>query len=86
MRIFLYEWTVLVRVCEVVRLTDTASVELLFNIYTSGIETFVISWDKLLYPCVVVICRLGLEPLCDTLLSVILKKLTLAGQFSTAVS
>ena len=28
-----------------------ASVELFFNIFTSGIETFVISWDQLLYPC-----------------------------------
>ena len=27
--------------------TDTASVELFFNIFTSGIETFVIPWDQL---------------------------------------
>ena len=43
---------------------DTASVELFFNILTSGIETFVIPWEQLLYPCVVEVCRLGLEPLC----------------------
>ena len=45
--------------------------------------TFVIPWDQLLYPCVVEVCRLGLEPLCDTHhcdLSVILKTLTLTGQ------
>ena len=29
--------------------TDTASVELLFNIFTSGSETFVISWDQLFF-------------------------------------
>ena len=29
--------------------TDTASVELFFIIFTSGIETFVIPWDQLLY-------------------------------------
>ena len=28
----------------------TASIELFFNIVTSGIETFVIPWDQLLYP------------------------------------
>ena len=62
--------------------TDTASVELFFNILTSGIETIFLPWNQRLYPCVVEVCRLGLEPLCDThlRLSVILKKLTLAGQ------
>ena len=62
--------------------TDTASVELFFNIFTSGIETFVILWDQLLYPCVVEVCRLGLEPLCDShlRLSVILKTLKLIEQ------
>ena len=30
--------------------TDTASVELFFNIFTSRIETFVIPWNQLLYP------------------------------------
>ena len=62
--------------------TDTASVELFFNIFTSGIETFVIPWDQRLYPYVVKVCRLGLEPLCDThlRLSAILKTLTLTGQ------
>ena len=30
--------------------TDTASVELFFNIFTSGIDTFVIPWNRLLYP------------------------------------
>jgi hypothetical protein len=44
---------------------DAASVQLFFNIFTPGIETFVIPWDKLLYTCVVVVCHLGLEPLCD---------------------
>ena len=62
--------------------TDTVSVELFFSIFTSGIETFVIPWDQLLYPCVVEVYCLGLEPLCDThlRLSVILKALTLTGQ------
>ena len=62
--------------------SDTASVELFFNIFTSGIETFAIPWDQLLYPCVVEVCRLELEPLCDTHhhLSVIVKTLTLTGQ------
>ena len=61
---------------------DTVSVELFFNIFTSGIETFVIPWDQLLYPCVVEVCRQGLEPLCDTHLRlyVTLKTLTLTGQ------
>ena len=50
--------------------------------FTSGIETFVIPWDQLLYPCVIEVCHLGLEPLCDThlCLSVILKTLMLTGQ------
>ena len=62
--------------------TDTASVELFFNILFTGIETFVIPWDQFMYPCVVDVCRLGLKPLCDThvRLSVILKTLTLTGQ------
>ena len=29
---------------------DTASVVLFFNIFTYGIETFVILWDQSLYP------------------------------------
>ena len=42
----------------------------IFNIFTFGIETFVIPWDQFLYPCVVEVCRLGLEPLyCGTLIS-----------------
>ena len=49
-------------------------------------QSFVIPWDQILYPCVIEVCLLGLEPLCDTLLSVILKKLTLTGQVSTVVS
>ena len=65
--------------------TDTASVELFFNIFTSGIKTFAILSDKLLYPCVVEVCRLGLEPLCDTHLYVILKILMLIGQESFEV-
>ena len=62
--------------------TGTVSVELFFNIIIPGIETFVISMDKLLYPCVVEVCRLGLEPPCDIhlRLPVILKVLTLTGQ------
>ena len=42
--------------------TDTASVVLFFNIFTYGTETIVLPWDQLLYPCVVEVCRLGLEP------------------------
>ena len=38
---------------------DTTTVELFFNIFTSGIETFVIPWDHRLYPCVVEVCHLG---------------------------
>ena len=45
-------------------LRNTTSVELFFSLLTSGIE--IMPWDQLLYPCVVEICRLGLEPLCDT--------------------
>jgi hypothetical protein len=58
---------------------DTESVQLFFNIFAIGIETFVIPWDQLLNTCVVEVCRLGLEPLCDNhlRLSVILKMLTL---------
>ena len=40
--------------------TDTASVELFFNIFTSGIDTFAISYDQLFYPCVVEVCSLGI--------------------------
>ena len=43
--------------------SHTPSVELFSYIFTSGIETFVIPWDPLLYPCVVEVCRLELEPL-----------------------
>ena len=62
--------------------SGTASTEVFFNIFTSGIETFVIPWDQRLYPCIVEVCHLGLEPLCDTHLhhSVILKTLTLTEQ------
>ena len=62
--------------------TDTASIELFFNIFISGTETFVIPWNQHLYLCVVEVCRLGLEPLCDThlRLSVILKTFSLTGQ------
>ena len=62
--------------------TDTASVELYFNIFTFGIETYVIPGNQRLYHCVVEVCRLGLEPLCDThlRLCVILKTLTLTEQ------
>ena len=45
--------------------TDTASVELFFNIITSGIETFAILCHQLSCLCVVEVCCLGLEPLCD---------------------
>jgi hypothetical protein len=64
--------------------TDSASVQLIFNIFATGIETFVIPWDQLLNTCVVDVCRLGLEPLCDNhiRLSVILKTLMLTGQES----
>ena len=31
--------------------TDTGCVELFFNIFTTGIQTFVLPWDQLLYPC-----------------------------------
>jgi hypothetical protein len=57
--------------------TGTASVQLFFNIFAPGIETFVIPWDKLLNTCVVEVCRLEFEPLCDNhlRLSVILKTL-----------
>ena len=47
--------------------TDTARVELFFNIFTyTGIETYVIPWDQLLYPSFVEVCGLELELLCDT--------------------
>jgi hypothetical protein len=36
--------------------TDTASVQLFFNIFATGIETFVILWDQLLNTCVVEVC------------------------------
>ena len=53
---------------------DTASVELFFDIFTSGIETFVILWDKHLHPCVLEVSCLGLESRVTYLcLSVILK-------------
>jgi hypothetical protein len=29
--------------------TDTASVQLFFNVFATGTETFVIPWDQLLY-------------------------------------
>jgi hypothetical protein len=45
--------------------TDTASVQLFFDIFATGIETFVIPWDQLLNTYVVEVCHLGLEPLCD---------------------
>jgi hypothetical protein len=62
--------------------TDTASVQLFFNIFATGTETFVIPWDQLLNTCVVEVCRLELEPLCDNHLyrSVILKTLMLIRQ------
>jgi hypothetical protein len=45
--------------------TDTASVQLFINIFATGIVTFAIPWDQLLNTCVVEVCRLGFEPLCD---------------------
>jgi hypothetical protein len=57
--------------------TDTASVQIFFNLFATGIETFVIPWDQLLNTCFAEICRPGFEPLCDNhlRLSVILKTL-----------
>ena len=46
--------------------TDTESVKLFLNIFTPATKKFVIPWDQLLYACVAEVCRLGLEPLCDT--------------------
>ena len=62
--------------------TARATVQLFFNIFASGIKTFIIPLDQLLYSRVLEVCRLGLEPLCDThlRLSVILQTLTLSGQ------
>ena len=60
--------------------TDSARVELFFSIFTSGIETFVIQWDLLLYTCVVQVCRPKLELLCDTYPPVILKTMKLTVQ------
>jgi hypothetical protein len=56
---------------------DTASVQLFFNIFATGIETLVIPWDQLLNTCAVEVCRLVFEPLCDNhlRLSVILTTL-----------
>ena len=53
-----------------------------FNVFTSLIETFVITWDQILHPVLVEVCCQRLEPLCDThlRLSFILKTLTLAAQ------
>ena len=45
---------------------DSPSIELFFNIFIYGIETSVIPWDKLLYPCIVEVCHLALEPHGDT--------------------
>ena len=44
------------------------NVDLYFNKFNYGIETFVIPWNQLSYPCVVEICRLRLES-CVTLIS-----------------
>ena len=41
--------------------TDTASIELLFSILTSGTETSVVPWDQLLYACIVDVCRLRMS-------------------------
>ena len=62
--------------------TDTASVELFFNIFITGIEKFVIPWDQRLYSPVAELWRLGLELLCYThlRLPVIFKTLTLTRQ------
>ncbi|GFV38919.1 hypothetical protein TNCV_192871 [Trichonephila clavipes] len=45
--------------------TSTAIFQLFFNIATTRIETFVVSWDQLLYPSVVELCRLCMELPCD---------------------
>ena len=61
--------------------TDTASVELFFNIFTSGIEMFVIPWDQILYPVSWKNAAWDWNH-CDTYLrlSVIPKTLTLNGK------
>ncbi|GFX76947.1 hypothetical protein TNCV_2258101 [Trichonephila clavipes] len=46
---------------------------------TTRIETFVESWDKLLYHSVVEICRLGMEPACDRCLQLFVVAKTLTG-------
>ena len=43
--------------------THIASFELFFNIFTPRIETFVIPWDLLVYPCDVEVCPLWLGAL-----------------------
>ena len=34
--------------------------------FSNGTVTFIILWDQLLYPCVVEVSYMGLEPMCDT--------------------
>ena len=43
--------------------TDTGSVEQFFNIFTTRIKIFVITWEPSFKTCVVEVCRLGLKPL-----------------------
>ena len=62
--------------------TDTANIELFFNIFTSKIEIFFIPWDQLLYHYVIEVSRQELDLLCDIHfhISIILKMLTLTRQ------
>ena len=45
---------------------DKANVELFFNIFTFGIESFIIPWDQLSYPRVLEVFHMEMEPLSDT--------------------
>jgi len=47
-------------------------ITLFFNIVAGIVETFVKSWNQLLYPQVIEVCRLPFEPLRDFFLHLII--------------
>ena len=47
-------------------------ITLFFNIVASMVQTFIKSWNRLLYPRVIVVCRLPFEPRHDFFLHLII--------------
>jgi len=56
-------------------------ITLFFNIVAGIVQTFIKSWNELLYPRVIEVCRLPFEPRCDFLHLIIIVELLPSDMF-----